>query len=106
MTLLEKLKEYLRIDGTYDDPILNTFIESAKVTLIGSGVQLPTDFYVLDENGKEKYPLHRLAVLNLASHYYENRQISSQYTQNVVPFSVQTMILQLKWVIIDESSTV
>lgn len=106
MTLLEELKEYLRIDGVYEDTTLNTFIESAKVTLIGSGVQLPTDFYAVDEKGKEKYPLHRLAVISLASHYYENRQISSQYAQNQVPFSVQTMILQLKWVDINESSTI
>lgn len=103
MTLLQDLKEYLRIDGNYEDSLLITLIESAKAYLNGAGVKLPTNFNSVDENGIKKYPLHRLAVLSLASHYYENRQIASQYAQNEVPFSVQTMILQLKWVDIDES---
>lgn len=105
-TLLDEFKEYLRVDGTYEDTTLNTFLESAKKTLIGSGVQLPKDYYAVDENGEEKYSSHRLVVMTLAAHYYENRQISSQNAQNLVPFSVQTMILQLKWVDIDESSPV
>lgn len=103
MTLLDEFKEYLRIDGVYEDNTLITFIEAAKTTLIGTGVQLPKDFYAVDETGNQKYSLHRLAVINLASHYYENRQLVSQYAQNQVPFSVQSMILQLKWVNIDES---
>lgn len=96
MQLLDELKEYLRIDGNYEDLTLNLFLDSAKIALSNSGVRLPQDLYKKNENGIEIYPLHRLAILTLASHYYENRQVASQNPQNIVPFSVQHMILQLK----------
>lgn len=96
MQLLDELKEYLRIDGNYEDLTLNLFLDSAKIALSNSGVRLPQDLYKKNENGIEIYPLHRLAILTLASHYYENRQVASQNAQNIVPFSVQHMILQLK----------
>ncbi|MFJ5564824.1 head-tail connector protein [Lysinibacillus xylanilyticus] len=95
-SLLEEFKEYLRIDGNYEDSTLNLFLTSASKTLENSGVRLPQDLYEVDENGIELYSLHRLAILTLASHYYENRQVASQNAQNIVPFSVQHMILQLK----------
>lgn len=106
MQLLEELKEYLRIDGDYEHSTINLFLNSAKQTLLNAGVKFPNDLYAVDENGIEKYSLHRLALINLASHYYENRTIVSQNSQNIVPHSIQTMILQLKWVKTDESSTV
>lgn len=95
-TLLEEFKEYLRVDGNYEDITLNLFLDSAKNSLKNSGVRLPQDLYEVDASGIELYSLHRLAILTLASHYYENRQIASQNAQTIVPFSVQHMILQLK----------
>lgn len=106
MDLLNELKEYLRVDGNYEDLTLNLFLDSAKTALTNSGVRLPQDLYEKNENGIEIYPLHRLAILTLASHYYENRQVASQNAQNIVPFSVQHMILQLKVGDSGESSTV
>ncbi|MDM5229630.1 head-tail connector protein [Lysinibacillus pakistanensis] len=105
-SLLEEFKEYSRINGNYEDLTLNLFLTSASKTLENSGVRLPQDLYEVNENGIELYSLHRLAILTLASHYYENRQVASQNAQNIVPFSVQHMILQLKLVNINESSEI
>lgn len=96
MNLLEEFKAYCRIDGTHEDATLNLFIHSARQTLENSGVVFPDDLYEADENGVELYTLHRLAIFVLATHYYENRQAVSSAAQNVVPMSVQNMILQLK----------
>lgn len=105
-SLLEEFKEYLRVDGNYEDLTLNLFLDSAKNTLKYSGVRLPQDLYEVDTSGIELYPLHRLAILTLASHYYENRQVASQNSQNIVPFSVQHMILQLKVGDLSESGSI
>lgn len=96
MNLLEEFKQYCRIDGTHEDATLNLFIHSAKQTLENSGVVFPADLYEVDKNNVELYTLHRLAIFVLGTHYYENRQAVSHVAQNVVPMSVQNMILQLK----------
>ena len=106
MTLLSEFKEYLRVDSDCEDHTLKIFLTTAKATLELSGVRFPQDLTEVDENGEKKYPLHFLAVIALASHYYENRQAVSSQAQNVVPFSVQHMILLLKLVNIDESGTI
>ena len=106
MTLLSEFKEYLRVDGDCEDHTLKIFLSTAKAFLKESGVSLPQDLMVVDENGEKKYPLHFLAVITLASHFYENRQAVSSQAQNVIPFSIQHMILLLKLVNIDESSEI
>ena len=105
-SLLDEFKEYLRVDGNYEDSTLNLFLASAIKTLENAGVPLPQDLYEVSENGIEIFSLHRLAILTLASHYYENRQVASQNAQNIVPFSVQHMILQLKVGDSNESSEI
>lgn len=105
VTLLEELKEYLHLDSEDEDTTLNTFLIAAQQTLINAGVKIPKVLYQLGNN-EDKFALHRLAICNLAAHYYENRQVVTNTSQNMVPFSVQTMILQLKWVDIDESSEI
>lgn len=105
ITLLDEFKEYVRVDGDEENQSLSTFLATAQLVLKNGGVKLPEDYY-LNINGQDVYAEHRLAVLILASHFYENRQIASQNAQNQIPFSVQTLILQLKWVEIDESSTI
>ena len=104
-TLLDEFKEYVRVDGDDENQSLSTFLSTAQLVLKNSGVKLPEDYYLII-NEEDVYAEHRLAVLVLASHFYENRQISSQNAQNQIPFSVQTLILQLKWVKIDESSAI
>lgn len=107
-TLLDELKEYLRIDGDDEDRSLRTFLQSAKSSLLSSGVKLPKDFYLIVD-GEDVFALYRLAVMTLATHFYENRLAITPTTIKVaqipIPYGVQSMILQLKWVNPDELST-
>ena len=96
--LLEEFKEYLRVDGNDEDLTLNTFLATSKSALEHSGVVMPIDIMELNADGTKKYPLHFLAIMVLAAHYYENRIAVGSTAQNIVPFSVQHMILQLKLV--------
>jgi len=96
--LLEEFKEYLRVDGNDEDLTLNTFLSTSKSALEHSGVVMPIDIMELNADGTKKYPLHFLAIMVLAAHYYENRIAVGSTAQNIVPFSVQHMILQLKLV--------
>lgn len=105
MTLLEELKEYLRIDGDYEDTTLNLFITSAQQFLQNAGVNLPQSYFA-EEGQDDIYAMHRLAIYTLAAHYYENRQAVSSNAQNLVPYSVQTMVLQLKVGDVDEPGTI
>ena len=98
MPLLEEFKEYLRLDGNDQDLTLNTFLSTSRSALEHSGVRMPLDVLELDAQGNKRYPLHFLAIIVLAAHYYENRIAVGSTAQNIVPFSVQHMILQLKLV--------
>lgn len=98
-TLLVELKEYLRIDGDYEDQSLSMFIKSAQSYLENAGVNQPSNYY-LSVEGKDVFAQHRLAIIMLATHYYENRIVYSNGNKNtnVLPYGLQSMILQLKWV--------
>lgn len=103
MALLDEFKEYLVIDGDDHDTTLTSLLSAAKATLEYAGVAFPSDVTALNDNNEKKYPLHFLAVVALAAHYFENKQVTSSQAQNAIPFGVQHMILQLKLVNIDES---
>lgn len=103
-TLLDELKEYLRIDGDEEDTTLSSFIFAAQDFLKDAGVKQPKDYYLIVD-GKDVFARHRLAIMMLATHWYENRTIyANGNTKNEVPYGVQTLILQLKWVNPDEFS--
>lgn len=101
--LLEELKEYLRIDWTEEEEVKSAkgFLNSAILYLENAGVKQPTDYYkVIDE--REVYALHRLAIFTLTTHFYENRiavtPSAIKIAQIPIPYGLQSMILQLKWV--------
>ena len=103
--LLEELKEYLRIDGDDENQSLSLFIQSAQSYLENAGVKQPSDYF-LSVEGKDVFAQHRLAIMMLATHYYENRIVySAGKSGEVIPYGLQTIILQLKWVDPDELST-
>lgn len=102
MVLLEEFKEYLRIDGEDEDLSLPTFIHSAQLFLEDAGVKQPSDYFLI-VNGKDVFARHRLAIMMLATHFYENRTVITN-AKNELPYGLQTMILQLKWVNPDELS--
>lgn len=107
MQLLDELKEYLRIDGNDEDRSLSTFIQSAQSYLENAGVKQPTDYFLI-VGGKDVFAQHRLAIMMLATHFYENRIVITPSTiktaQQPIPYGLQSMILQLKWVNPDELS--
>lgn len=107
MTLLEELKEYLRIDGDDENRSLSTFLQTAILFLENAGVKQPNDYYLIVD-GKDVFAQHRLAIMTLATHLYENRIAITPSTIKVaqipIPYGLQSMILQLKWVDPDELS--
>lgn len=83
--MLEHVKEYLRIDGDYDDPMLSLLIDSAKEYLSNAGVK------------EQENNLYKLAITMLVTHWYENRnQETDARTKKVLDLGLQTIILQLK----------
>jgi len=106
-SLLEELKEYLRMDGDDENRSLSTFLETAISYLKNSGVKQPDDYYLIVD-GKDIFAQHRLAVMMLATHFYENRIAITPSTiktaQQTIPYGLQSIILQLKWVDPDELS--
>lgn len=107
MQLLDELKEYLRIDGDEENRSLSTFLQTSISYLENAGVKQPRDYYLTVE-GKEVFAQHRLAIMMLATHFYENRTTITPSTiktaQQPIPYGLQSMMLQLKWVDPDELS--
>lgn len=107
MPLLDELKEYLRIDGDNENQSLSSFVQSAQSYLENAGVKQPVDYYLIVED-KDVFALHRLAIMMLATHYYENRIAVTPSTiktaQQPISYGMQSIILQLKWVNPDELS--
>lgn len=107
MQLLEELKEYLRIDGDDENRSLSTFLEAAIIYMESAGVKQPLDYY-LKIGEKDVFAQHRLAIMILATHFYENRIVITpsaiKIAQQPIPYGLQSMILQLKWVNPDELS--
>lgn len=79
---LAETKEYLRIDGEDDDPLLENLIISASEYLLDAGV-------VNTESRR-----YRLAVWILVTEWYENRGIST--VSGKLQNSLQSLILQLR----------
>lgn len=82
--LLNKIKEYGKIESNEEDDMILQLIEAAKDTLNASGVPRDTE-------GK----LYELAVERLVMHYYENREEAAASQQ--VPMGLNWMINHLKY---------
>lgn len=102
--LLNDLKEYLRIDGDEENSSLSSFLQATILYLENSGVSQPSNYY-LKVGDVDVYAEHRLAVHMLATHFYENRNVinptSIKVAQIPIPFGLQSLILQLKWVYVE-----
>ena len=83
MTLIE-IKEYLKVDGNDDDKLIEMLQLEAEEYLTGAGIA--------KDYTKNRY---KLAVLLLVSDGYENRQIRSDKSVNVID-RVNRIILQLQ----------
>lgn len=86
---LELLKQFIRIDGTYDDEILE-FLKGVAEDVIDGALEEP-------ELVKTERRYH-FAVALLVSHYYDNREIIMAGGQVETPYGVLTLIQQLRGV--------
>lgn len=81
---LNDVKEFLRVDGTYDDSVIESLIEAAKAELTMSGV-------IERAYGAPDYPLYELAVKVIVTQNYEDRGLEKR--DNRV---LESLILKLK----------
>lgn len=91
---IQEIKEYLRIDGSEEDNLIQ-------------GLRLAAEQY-LDNAGISKdytNELYKLAVMLLVSHWYENRDVEKiGVSVNKLRFSLDSIIIQLKYC--QESETI
>jgi uncharacterized phage protein (predicted DNA packaging) len=88
--MLTEVKEYLRLDvvDTEEDTFLLSLVDVAKT-------------YVKNATGKtvnEANATHKLAVLMLVTHWYENRNsvIIGQITKSL-EYSLKSILFQMEW---------
>lgn len=82
---IEEMKNYLRIDGSEDDALLDTLIEVAKEDLTASGIT------------NQETNRYKLAAMLLVANHYEERRpeiIGTSTAKN--SYSLERIISQLK----------
>ncbi|PWA08655.1 phage gp6-like head-tail connector protein [Pueribacillus theae] len=82
--MLNDVKEFLRVDGTYEDGVILSLIEAAKAELTLSGV-------AERKKADPDYPLYELAIKVIVTQNYEDRGLEKR--DNRV---LETLILKLK----------
>ena len=86
MTLLDKVKLHLRIDGSGDDVLLASLVSAAKQYLLNAGVREPN----VEEEGNGKLSLYELAVSLYLGMIYDGDEKSK------LDRAMTAIILQLK----------
>jgi len=87
ITTLEEAKKWLRIDGDYDDSIIEMLIGAAEL-------------YLKNATGKNFDSSNRLAKLLcwvLIVDWYENRDLIGQRPSDEVRYTIQSMLAQLEY---------
>ncbi|SPP28462.1 head-tail connector protein [Brochothrix thermosphacta] len=84
---IEDLKNYLRIDHTIDDSLLEMLKETAKAYILGT-----LEVTEIDDKRFE------YAICLLVSHWYEFRRATSESALNDIPFGIIPLIQQLRGV--------
>lgn len=90
--MLEKVKNYLWIDGNYDDFLLEAFILAAESYIQNS----LSDVDALEQVKLD--PRYELCVLILTSHYWNHRDLTSDSQRYVVPHGLIPILQQLDMV--------
>ena len=81
---LAAAKQYMRIDGTDDDPVISALYEAAVLYLQDAGIEEPAS----------DPALYNLAVWSLTLHYYDHRDAVG--TEASFPTGLRPIINQLK----------
>lgn len=86
--MLEKIKEYLRIEHNEEDMLISSLISSGKEYLKNAGIK--------EENNLES-ELYFLAIALYVSNFYENRTLETNGVNlKKISFSLDSIILQLQ----------
>lgn len=88
MVTLEQLRLYLRIDSTYEDELLESFLKVARLYLN----EAVTDFETNYEQYSGFAEISDLLMLVLATELYQNRDNSA----HTFSYTVRSLILQLQ----------
>lgn len=91
----EEIKNYLRIDHTLDDNLIDNLYQSAR-EYVKNAIDVGVDVETF-----AKYKLFERAALLLTAHWYENRLASVQTStiggySNDIPYGVVPLIQQLR----------
>jgi len=81
--MLDLTKQYLRIDGNFEDDTINFLITSAKS-------------YFYNATGKQfddKNNTHKMIVVLLATRWYENRNLVG--SNDTLDYTLKSMLLQV-----------
>lgn len=84
---LEEAKDWLRIDGDYDNSIIEMLIGSAESYLKNA----------TGKNFDSSNNLAKLFCLVLVADWYENRDLIGQRASDKVRYTIQSMLAQLKY---------
>lgn len=88
----EEIKNYLRIDYTLDDNLIDNLYQSAR-EYVKNAIDVGVDVETFT-----KYKLFERAALLLTAHWYENRLASVQTGSGTtsIPYGVTPLIQQLR----------
>ena len=81
---LDEIKLFLRVDGNEEDTLIQSLQLAGEEYLANAGV-----------NKDYTKELYKLAIKLLVGHWYSNREVIGK--ANKLAFSLDTMILQLKY---------
>jgi uncharacterized phage protein (predicted DNA packaging) len=84
---IEEAKEWLRIDGDYENTTIQMLINAAEL-------------YIKNATGKtfdSTNELAKLFCLVLVTDWYENRELVGQKPSDKVRFTIQSMLAQLRY---------
>lgn len=82
---LDDVKTYCRIDGTEEDALILSFIDTAKGYLDGAGVPEP----------EADDPRYLLCVKAMVLEFYDHRGMTESVTPSAIP-GLANMVVQLK----------
>lgn len=90
--MTEEIKNYLRIDHTLDDNLIDNLYQSAR-EYVKNAIDVTANIRIFD-----KYTLFERATLLLTAHWYENRLASVQTGGGTtsIPYGVTPLIQQLR----------
>jgi uncharacterized phage protein (predicted DNA packaging) len=81
---LEEVKKFIRVDGSFEDDVIQSLVDAAVSELRASGVSERAE-------AQEDYPLYELAVKAIVSQNYEGRGVLGDNKS-----IIQSLILKLK----------